>query len=1077
MRTERKRLTIIVGIIVLLLLCAIVPAFALLIHDTNIDFNTEFGEIPADATDFSAQSHQTFIFTRAGENHDLHFTVSNKADKPMRYSIEISLPQESSGLENAIFVYCDNQLLGTLASARNSVIAALSEDNLLGAKVGENIDSASHTLTFQLHNGADGSIYQNKEFKAIVILRASTIDYQSNIMVSTAEEFAQAVTDVNYSNKKRTIRLLSDIALAEDIVLTKACDIDLMGRALVFEGKTLKLNFATVGTARIFSSRANSTTSESRGIIMDSDKSALVFGKGALDYQSTVSILSCDMQAAEVLMASNVKSAIGVGIAQGASLAIADGLEHYISDAKLKITKQYGNFVLSGTVITTNAFTRTQIGAVLVGAQLVEFKLLGQDAEGYVAIIDEKFAYLDMLTMGVSDEDLDFDLYLPSKFEDINAIVTYQSLNPSILSDSGKCGDSVEGLVTLIATVHINGVTLTKNMTFSVLKQSNQMRFDYLVARIGEQNLSALYDISMPKGSYFVLPIVEQGNTEDYRAMYSMRSLGLDSLTYELSPSFHYLSMLDASNRIHLVEPTLETYAEVLIKGKFSNERDKEYTSSIGIQIKTLDNTQLHKQILNYIQTLLNEVDILQNVLDTRAQLGMANERGDFTLPSEYKGFDLTYTSTSPLFSKIEYIQPTADADGKCLFRLDLSKLSQKPSAAIIQAGIRIKGGSSESLKTESPMKVNTPSAIVIADGGIADTELFNSIKIQTVQQLLNKDGTLQQGVPTITASTEGDGQLLNGYILLHDVLQVKKLIIRTGDYPYGNTLQKHEYDATANLYYYSVNNLAKIHLGLGMFNNVDYLAVNNNAQLFNGTSAAMSQLTGALLDMIVSEYKGLTHLELTKAHLTSATQILKLSALTHLDLQGNDLLYNMEFLCARTNNTLNYLDISGTGYDFATCHGVLSALHYRHTILGGNTASQWYYTSVNGQRTQYVNTDTTSQLEAYFYIYTLAIGKDTVTSEAMQLKWGIVTSTLGQLNIKWSLNDAINHAGLSIGIIVTDTASSKVKLSNNILGTTKPTGGGVYEHCPLRAEVTFTDLQTGELRTVSRIFKLKLAY
>ena len=60
----------------------------------------------------------------------------------------------------------------------------------------------------------------------------------------------------------------------------------------------------------------------------------------------------------------------------------------------------------------------------------------------------------------------------------------------------------------------------------------------------------------------------------------------------------------------------------------------------IMIEIKPSD---VADKIFGYVQSYLNSVDVLQNILDTRATYGVINETGKFAFPDTYEKFMLVY--------------------------------------------------------------------------------------------------------------------------------------------------------------------------------------------------------------------------------------------------------------------------------------------------------------------------------------------------------------------------------------------------------------------------------------------------
>jgi len=97
-------------------------------------------------------------------------------------------------------------------------------------------------------------------------------------------------------------------------------------------------------------------------------------------------------------------------------------------------------------------------------------------------------------------------------------------------------------------------------------------------------------------------------------------------------------------NDLYLSQATFQSYAILKVRGYFNDDFTEYYDGTVGVEIILGNNSELIDTVFSYVQGKLNEVNVLQNIIDTRVLNGMANEKGDFTLPTSYLGYTIEYS-------------------------------------------------------------------------------------------------------------------------------------------------------------------------------------------------------------------------------------------------------------------------------------------------------------------------------------------------------------------------------------------------------------------------------------------------
>ena len=157
------------------------------------------------------------------------------------------------------------------------------------------------------------------------------------------------------------------------------------------------------------------------------------------------------------------------------------------------------------------------------------------------------------------------------------------------------------------------------------------------------------------------------------------------------------------------------------------------YEATVNVLIELGNNSDLYDLALDHVEKQASEVDILQNILDTRVKYGMGNERGDFYLPSVYQTIAISYSGIGSAVSKIE---PEKDESGNVLryhVFINAENFSSAESSVGIKVTVKMSGDGTGQSRN---IYVNAPAVIKPDEDGFANYSVFSSAKYQTFSQL-----------------------------------------------------------------------------------------------------------------------------------------------------------------------------------------------------------------------------------------------------------------------------------------------------------------------------------------------------
>jgi len=101
--------------------------------------------------------------------------------------------------------------------------------------------------------------------------------------------------------------------------------------------------------------------------------------------------------------------------------------------------------------------------------------------------------------------------------------------------------------------------------------------------------------------------------------------------------------------------------------------------------------------VFSHVEKTMNDVDILQNMLDTRVKYGAKYECGDFYLPAEYQGIAITCAPATANGSGISAItKETVNGEEMWRVTVDPTKFASSESSQGIKVTVKKDGDTSD---------------------------------------------------------------------------------------------------------------------------------------------------------------------------------------------------------------------------------------------------------------------------------------------------------------------------------------------------------------------------------------------
>ena len=910
---------------------------------------------------------------------------------PVMYEYTLKLPEgysieSNKVLLSSVFVYLNDQIIGTLYSVMaHETRPGVISNGLYVLPESEEQD----TIRFELHLASDATPYKNVSLPITVNCTATNHNAQKMTFVSSDADLKQAISEVNRGAQNKTIVLYGGFELSQDYEIKKPCTLDLNN--VNFNGKTVKVNITggvTEGepTDVVTVTGAGATNGKfsiTAGAIDRKDSASNVTIDG---------VANANAYSVQYIIDNQLDALLAHGITAGETINLETyGFGCYIEsltssntsvfsiDSKtieeenesgeiVETTKPLISFTAKNlTVSKTATLTVTLTSKVpesegsnnlvnvthdhtvkVIGASDAVFARLfaaekTEDVNGQqVTTPAGELYYLSQLTNpGV---DVSYSVPLPTVIKSINATIEWHSSDPEKFSNQGVCSPSANGYVTLTAVIRINEQVFTKDLRIHIATLTNKDRLEAMIAAMGNLTLNTIWSGTHQNGKLDMvyLPTTEaitdsQGNVTGYKQMLEgvddpISTFDIDVLTFSINEdAYGYIGFNDAASRdfVILDYATFQTMALVDVTAHFTTGEPKDVPSTVSINIQLGSDTDLGEQILEYVQSQMNNVNVLQNMLDTRA----TDEKGDFTLPTEYNGFDILYS--------IGANQPATVNKG--VFTVDPTQFRTSYYSVPVDVKILIKGetdaGTNDvNVIASRTMYFDVPPVIRADEYGFMD---YNAAG-QTATNLLLTEirEQVNEQLPTSEQWTTADAN--NPYILLRDIqhANVQSLEIDLTNAPLNTTGYKAS--SINGLAYFT--NLTKFTVkGLQSLTYVDDKGIVNTSD-----DTVVTEATAPQLARVAATYHGLTELTLSNIGLTDISPLLSLTELTKLDISKNTNLQDITGLVKYDATKLKELNISGTAVNMEHARPMLTNMYYKYEAA--NTAStqktpKYYYT------------------------------------------------------------------------------------------------------------------------------------
>lgn len=829
MKIGKLNQSLLVAILALVLVVSSLTAYAVVLFSFRVNGNTNGNTDTIGGSVISAEMTQTTLdFTTPGEKIDLPLTVKSTAKTNVTYNFGLSVAatdgssvtsDELTRLSSAILVYLDGDFCGTLASLTANGEAKLGTNYLVGSGTEH---TRTHTWQFELHIATEAALL-GKNIDVKIATYVSSVDYTKYMFVSNADDFVKAADDTNSGlvDKTQTIVLADDVTLSQAVEFANPVNIELNGNTLTL-GANITLSGEGMYTLSSCNKLANSPSIGSGNILLDGEKAALdIADFTSLDgtnigaqYSANTQVYDYSADLVGNLLRDRVSANLANGVQSGETIGMFGALDFYANIANVTLDGDctYNNGKITASNITATSQTSV---AVAVGAYNFTCGLRvvgGDNAATLSGILADELKHIPNTIVG---DAVTYDVFLPKYIEGKNVRIEWASSDPDSISADGKLADVLKEntTVTLYATIYVNdGVYATTTFTFKVTSQTRETKFKYLVAQLSPIKLTKVY-----KGetdAYYYLPVVDSTNANDYRTQFTMynndnssvtwaafRDIGLTNLTYTVKSGYNFITFDSTAQAVYLNSATFYTFAQMTVTGDFGD--GETYTENVNVIIELGSNSELYELVFSYVEKTINDVDILQNMLDTRVKYGAKYECGDFYLPAEYQGIAITCAPATANGSGISAItKETVNGEEMWRVTVDPTKFASSESSQGIKVTVKKDGDTSDGQNLV--LYVVAPAVIKPDSDGFANYSVFNSVKYQTVQKYsYTVDDKLEERLallPDVTVSaadkelavskrtgfvTNSDGAVTNttaDYILAVDADNVKELKFAVGN-------------------------------------------------------------------------------------------------------------------------------------------------------------------------------------------------------------------------------------------------------------------------------------------------------
>ena len=788
-------------------------------------------------------------FTHPGDKINVIYSLKNSDDREYEYYYSFETESNESKYFDMIYVYQNDEYCGVLRDYVGSNL--VEKKNLPFNEYIFNGETKDTKFTFELHNEASSYVSNGLSIEIKIVAHLSTTNVKEIIFADNSN-FTKAIQDAERS-ENITVVLKEDIT-TNIVSISKSCVIDLCGNELslssvvnIGEGVDLNIIDSRIGgqvTGEGFNISSESSFVELNAPVSTITSTAYNSSRLTEELDEFYAINNT-IKANEDFDVLGYYKAYGI-TASSDEVTIVDG-------------------VVKATTLNTN-----KVVAITVNNKTYEFRYIGNDSTVIANILDNHLKHLSSFEAEANGLQVQHDLFLPTAIKEYNATISWHSSNQKVLSNDGIILEG-QGNILLTATIKVYDIVFVQNYYIYIVQPDNLSKLQYLIAKV-EQGFTLdnntpddktddiIYDVILSSvGQYKYLPVAGNTSLEHHYSLWTGDvKLGITDIKYSLEATYQYLTLNQELNgevvteaSIGLNNITYSKAARVLITATFDN--GEVLTSYIVITIN-LGESSLADEVYDDVQIELNKVDVLQNILDTRAENGVLNESGDFIIPAKIDIIKLQYTSLNTNLYSIQtnYVKDeqgnyTTEVESYTVHFEDLKYLNLSDSNIQIQCQIVVdsideEGNVEETVINPKVLYFNVPGAITsnnfvsskIVNGALVEEKildfsnekietLFYSIKLQTLQQAgceyYDKTNNIKLVDVTDPEIIKGLGQ----YILIDDIDHVNKLMFEFGR---NETI----------LNYYDINILSEI---IAWATNGDGAKVKVENSSFSGSIAA----------------------------------------------------------------------------------------------------------------------------------------------------------------------------------------------------------------------------------------------
>lgn len=745
--------------VVLLLLCSALVVYAAFTFGTNTNGSGNFVENPEGTI---TTTTETLSLNEPGSTVDKLFNIKNSSTNAYAYTFALEFASSNtSGIEKSILVFQDQQFIGML----NEFI--LKEGDLFlpvltSKKIFLNQNEEGSTqFTFELHNSVIGNSASSFEMKFIAY--ANTISVKDYTIVSNFSQLKNSITAVNKGMNK-TLILSANIALEAPLFIQNSCtidfngyDIDLSTYAITLDGNNHSYNVTIKDSKNKEHSRIYA-----QGWIVNSTKALLVVNDNLKQFAlNNIKISLCDE---EQLLSAIEKRNQNISFSTTQEYHFLGGLECYMSLLKIdgvQLTSPSISILVQHNYTSLYDFTiSNQTNSIM---KTISYLIYGDSTE---AEIDAALSHIYFYH--ANEQTINFDLFLPTSIKNLGANIQWWSSNENIMTSDGKTNEIDSGEVTLIATISYNDKVISRSFILNIVKETDDMRFQYLLAAIGTIELNSVYSVDN-ENSYAVLPTEQTYQNSPYNCKY----LKIKNISYELEPTYYYLMSSTLNSGVPFVavsQVTFQTFGQIKIHVEF--ESGTILSDYININIDLGDSEELIQMVVSYIQGTLNSTSVLQNILDTRsiAADGTFTSNGDFKLITEYQQFKLEYISTDTS----RYTVSTSTAGEPVTIKILLENLPERDTQQKITVRISLIDDASGNTNIhEADLTFKLPGALHYSDILFANTNIYNVVLHQVLE---NADVLGIENIKNLPSN------LIASYMLLYDIEKTTSISLVYGN-------------------------------------------------------------------------------------------------------------------------------------------------------------------------------------------------------------------------------------------------------------------------------------------------------